>query len=345
MRFGALLGSNGIASRAGLLRAVMIVAVVGGGFGIWRATTGATGNPTLALSPPNQALLYYNRTPFTETLNLTNATNVGGYQFRMTWNPDKLQWISSSLPAAVWLASTGRGPACSILYDPTATATPTITPTYTPTPTGTLTDTPTITPSPTGTPGPATNTPTRTPTYTFTPAPPPTNTPIGPTATRTPTATPSGNITFGCASFGNGGVGSPPGPNVADTPAALASFQFRSIGQVETSDQIKLTNVGVVDVLGTPVAGLTSSNASIALVGFHDMDGDCAISILDLAKIAAHFGSTLAVPKPLGSAWIPYLDVDHDNAISILDLARVGAAFGQTKAPNFPATTPPCNLG
>lgn len=330
MRFTALLGSNGIASRAGLLRLFVVLSVVGAAFGIWRASTQAVGTTTLALSPSSKVQLYYNRTPFTETLNLTNATNVGAYQFRLTWNPAKLQWVGSDLTTlgVAWLASTGRGPLCSLVYDATATSTPMNTATFTSTPTGTLTATPTITPSPTGTPGPATNTPTKTPTYTFTPAPP-TNTPtFGPSPTRTPTPTPAGNITFGCASLGTPGqVGSPPGPSIGDTPVALGNFTFKSIATVETGDQLKLTNVGVTDVLGTPAA-VTSSNANVTLVGCHDMDGDGVISILDLARVAAHFGATIAVPKPPGWVWVPLYDVDSDGAISILDLARIGAAFG-----------------
>ncbi len=292
MRFGALLGSRGIASRAGMLRIFAVLVVVGASFGIWRATTQAVDTTTLALSPATKVQLYYNATPFTETLNLTNATNVAGYQFRLTWNPNKIQWVSSDLATLgpTWLGSTGRGPLCSIIYD--------------------------ATPSPTGTP----------PTLT------PTNTPAVPTATRTPTATPAGNITFGCASLGTPGqIGLPQGPNVGATPRALANFNFKSIAVVEASDQLQLTNVGVVNALSTP-AVVVSTNATIRLVGCHDMDGDGVISILDLSKVAAHFGSTIAVPTPLGWIWLPLYDTDSDGSISILDLASIAAGFGLTCA-------------
>ncbi len=327
MRFTALLGSKGIASRAGLLRLALLLFAAGAVFGVWRSTR-AAGPTTLAISPVSKALLYYNRTPFTETLNLTNASNVGAYQFRLVWNPAKLQWVSSDLSTLgpAWLAGTGRSAFCSQLYDATATSTPTNTATRTATPTGTLTATPTITPSPTGTPPPSTATPTRTATPTFTV----TNTPNGPTPTRTATPTPAGNITFGCATLGTPGqVGLPPGPTAGDIPVPLANFTFKSIATVETNDQLKLTDVGVADALSTP-AVVASGNGAVTLAGCHDMDGDGVISILDLVRVAAHYGSTLAVPKPPGWIWVPLYDVDGDGTISLLDLIRIAAGYGLT---------------
>ena len=58
------------------------------------------------------------------------------------------------------------------------------------------------------------------------------------------------------------------------------------------------------------------------------MDGDGVITILDLAKVAAHFGASIAVPLPPGWIWVPLYDVDGDGHITILDLAKIGAAFG-----------------
>ena len=163
---------------------LIALAVAGGAFGAWRVTTQALAGPaTMAISPATMFKLYYDRTPFVETLNLSDASNVGGYQFRLTWNPAKLQWVSSDMATVTWLTSTGRGPLCSQIYDATATGTPTNTATFTSTPTGTLTATPTITSSPTGTLPPATSTPTNTPV-----PPPPTLTPT-PTGTRSPTPT------------------------------------------------------------------------------------------------------------------------------------------------------------
>jgi hypothetical protein len=326
-----LLGGKGIVSRAGLLRLLIAVTVAGAVFGVYRVTTQALAGPaTMSITPANTFKLYYDRTPFTQTLNLSDASNVGGYQFRLTWNPAKLQWVSSDMATVTWLASTGRGTLCSQLYDATATGTPMNTATFTSTPTGTLTATPTITSSPTGTLPPATSTPTQTPV-----PPPPTNTPTptgtrSPTPTITPTPTPAGNVTFGCATLGTPGqVGLPPGPNAGDTPVALAHFTFKSVATGETSDQVKLTNVGVTNALSTPTTVVTV-NASVALVGCHDMDGDGKITILDIAVVAAHFGASTTVPLPPGWTWVPKYDVDNDGHITILDLARIGAAFGFT---------------
>jgi hypothetical protein len=285
-----------------LLRIVAVVAVVGAAFGIWRASTQATGTATLAVSPASRIQLYANRTPFTETLTLANATNVAAYQFRLNWNPNKLQWVSSDMTTVTWLQSTGRGALCGIVYDATSTPTgvlPTSTPTFTPTATGTV---------PTSTP---------------------TNTPNAPTATITATPTPAGNITFGCATLGNSGLGPglPLGPGADATGVAIAHVTFKSIATAETADQVQLSQVGLNDSLSTPLA-ITSSNGSVTLAGCYDIDGDGVISILDLSKVAAHFGSTIAVPKPPGWVWVPGYDVDHDNTISILDLARIAAGFG-----------------
>ncbi len=260
----------------------------------------------MSLSPASQTQLYYKRTPFAVTLNLTNAANVGAYQFRLTWNPSKLQWVSSSLPAAAWLASTGRPPMCAVTYD-----TPPW-PTFTPTSTGTRTATPTGTP-PTNTPSPTS-----------------TATPTGTLPTFTPTPTPAGNITFGCGTLGTvGQFGLPLGPAVGDTPVAIANFQFMSIATVETGDILKLTDVGITDVLATPIV-VSSSNANVRLARCYDMDGDGVVSILDLTRVSAHFGATIAVPVPAGWIWVPLYDIDGDGAISILDLVQIASEFGMS---------------
>jgi Dockerin type I domain len=333
MRFRTLLGSKRIASRAGLLRLLIAVTVAGAVFGVYRVTTQALAGPaTMSISPANTFKLYYNQTPFTETVNLADASNVGAVQYRLTWNPAKLQWVSSDMATVTsgWLQSTGRGALCEQTYDATATGTPANTATFTATPTGTLTATPTITSSPTGTLPPATNTPTKT----ATPLPPTlTPTPTGtrsPTPTITPTPTPAGNVSFGCVTLGTPGqAGSPPGPDAGDTPVPLAHFTFKSVATAETSDQLKLSNVGVTNTLSTPTTVVTV-NAVVALVGCHDMDGDGKITILDIAVVAAHFGASIAVPLPPGWTWVPKYDVDNDGHITILDLARIAAAFGFT---------------
>jgi Dockerin type I domain len=53
-----------------------------------------------------------------------------------------------------------------------------------------------------------------------------------------------------------------------------------------------------------------------------DVDGDGAVSILDLAKVAQYF--TQAVPPAPARH-----DQDGDNKISILDLARMAQVFTQ----------------
>jgi hypothetical protein len=60
-----------------------------------------------------------------------------------------------------------------------------------------------------------------------------------------------------------------------------------------------------------------------------DVDGDGVVSILDLSKLAAHFGATDAVPKPAGWVWNPRYSQDADNVISILDLSKMASVFGQ----------------
>ena len=60
-----------------------------------------------------------------------------------------------------------------------------------------------------------------------------------------------------------------------------------------------------------------------------DLDGDGVVSILDLSKLAAHFGATDAVPKPPGWVWNPRYSQDADNVLSILDLSKMASVFGQ----------------
>ena len=72
----------------------------------------------MALSPASQVQLYYKATPFAVTLNLTNASNVGAYQFRLTWDPAKLQWAGSDMATVTWLSSTGRGPSARTSTEP-----------------------------------------------------------------------------------------------------------------------------------------------------------------------------------------------------------------------------------
>ena len=74
-------------------------------------------------------------------------------------------------------------------------------------------------------------------------------------------------------------------------------------------------------LLGAVVLPVRAASAD-TLVG--DVNGDCAVNVLDLSKIAASYltgvGSLL---------YSPALDFDHNGVINILDVQVVAAHYGQ----------------
>jgi hypothetical protein len=266
----------------------MVVALAGAGIGVWRATH-ATGTAMMALSPSTKAILWNNRTPFAESINFSNATNVGAYQFRLQWNPGKIQWVSSSLPAATWLQSTGRGALCSIVYD--------------------------LTPTPTGTPPTATST--------FTPAvPTATRTP---TATPAGNIT-FGCATLGTP--GQVGVPAGPNVGVAPVEIANFQFKSIATAETSDqikltnviANNVLSTPIAPITVVNANIKLVTChdldgdhivSILDISLLAAHylatstvprppgwtwnpvyDVDGDNVISIIDLGIVAAAYGLT-----------------------------------------------------
>jgi len=62
---------------------------------------------------------------------------------------------------------------------------------------------------------------------------------------------------------------------------------------------------------------------TVFLVG--DVNGDCKVDIVDLAKVGAAFGSTPSSPN-----WNPAADLDHNGKVDIVDLVIVASRFGST---------------
>ncbi|HYM14311.1 MAG TPA: hypothetical protein VEZ14_01990 [Dehalococcoidia bacterium] len=286
-----------------------------------RAVTHSAGNATISVNPPYQARLYYQPTPVVVSVGIANVNNLAAFQFSVRWDPTVLQYQFSGADAgqpqagATVVGSTGRSPLCSYTtYRPPDTPTPggpTVTPTYTDTPIP-----PTDTPVPTGSP---------TPTF---------------TVTSTPTATPTvyDYLKYSCASLGQAlNPGSPAGPNIGLTPAALLNVTLKPIAPNQVSSAIRVGEVSVLDPFATPIAAV-GQNGVVALAGCHDMNGDLMITIADLGIVASHYGATPANPLPAGWTWLqtpPFYgqgvlyDVNGNNLIDIGDLAQIAAAFGQ----------------
>lgn len=63
-----------------------------------------------------------------------------------------------------------------------------------------------------------------------------------------------------------------------------------------------------------------------------DVNADGVVNILDLTRVAAHFGTTPAADQALNS------DVNGDGTVNILDLTRVAIHFGSRSGIPFEVT-------
>lgn len=261
--------------------------------------------PSIAVSPVRNREMFYRPTPMTFTVNAaafngSGMTPVGAYEYGITWDPTKLQWLSGPVFVPGPGTPTPVGPLpCSnnpyYITWGTATATPFgWAPTFTPTGTST--------PTPSNTPGAGTAT--NTPTQTFTP-----------TATYTPTVTPTpgGYILVACASL--------PG-TITQPGGVIGTYQFLPLVSSPQNVPISLRDIQLLDQNTTPISG-TSSNGTASFVTCTDMNADGAINSSDLTLFAKTFG------KKLGdTGYNAAGDFNHDNAVNSGDLTQFAAAFG-----------------
>lgn len=242
-----------------------------------------------------------------------NMTGMGSTKENVSGNVTMAWSVSSTTNAFAMLA-------VPIRKAPPATPTPTSTNTPVATSTNTPTNTATITPTPT-----PTNTLTATITPTITPTPTGTNTLTPtPTATDTPTATPT--IDPALDSDGDGI------PDVTDN----CRFVFNP-DQLNTDAANTAANRpgadGLGDVCDPDIAGDGYTNVQHTAIGKNpalycpimraDVDGDGAVSILDLTKVA-HWFTQSVPPAP------ERYKQDADSQISILDLTRMAQVFIQS---------------
>ena len=59
-----------------------------------------------------------------------------------------------------------------------------------------------------------------------------------------------------------------------------------------------------------------------------DVNGDCKVNILDLAKVAFAYGSSIG-PPAIG-AWNPFTDLNGDVHVDRMDLLLFVPVFGQS---------------
>ncbi len=105
----------------------------------------------------------------------------------------------------------------------------------------------------------------------------------------------------------------------------IASITFGT--ENEGSDELFLDNLEVSELFEGqiyPVPIKSSSQAEVTifrLVG--DINGDCKVSIIDLATVGWAYGS-----RPGDDNWIPSADTYPDGVINLFDLATVGLHYG-----------------
>lgn len=121
-------------------------------------------------------------------------------------------------------------------------------------------------------------------------------------------------------------VGKPISDEILVTGGAQQTFEFGLIRK--TSLFTAIYTVEVFDLAGVRIAGPFAYKDVLTSRECNDIDGDGAISILDLTQIANRF------TKVEGDGmYDPLYDIDQDRAISILDLTFVAGQFGMCCPP------------
>lgn len=263
---------------------------------------GATGAPSITMSPADQNELWTAPTPMTFAVNAAGfsgpgLTPVAGYQYSLTWDPAVLKWVSGPFvgpgtptPAPMFTGASG----CQVITWPAPG-----TPTNTPVPT--ITSSPTNTATPTNTPGPGT--PANTATNTFTPTF---------TSTFTATPTPGGFIYMACSSFGAGST---------NPSGTIGNFTFKPILAGPGGTAINVGNVLLADANATPIPPGTVSGAFVKLVRCSDFDLDGFVNGLELNTMARWYTQTVP-PAPAGP------DLNGDGIVNGVDLNTLAASFG-----------------
>jgi hypothetical protein len=136
--------------------------------------------------------------------------------------------------------------------------------------------------------------------------------------------TPESRVRIACSTLG----ATPPGPSGS---GVLASLQLHLLGPEDACLLFSLAEIS--DVLGTPSTVVERRGCfSVmipppvtppALVG--DVDQDCRVSVLDIAKIAGSFGYSFG-----SLLYVPQYDLDGDQTIDIADIQMAAARFGES---------------
>jgi len=112
-------------------------------------------------------------------------------------------------------------------------------------------------------------------------------------------------------------------------PNSLWKLVLAGPARAEQSSTTSSTSYELYTLLYGHISDGTTSIGLLYLVGIGvklgDIDMDGKIDIVDLATVAASFGSCMGQPN-----YNPYADVDMDGTVNIQDLATVAFNFGQT---------------
>ncbi len=103
----------------------------------------------------------------------------------------------------------------------------------------------------------------------------------------------------------------------------LANITWTAVG-VGTSI-LDLSSAQITDPMGDPMP-VTLIDGQIVVTDTHfaDLDGDGDVDIVDIQKVAAHYGSQEGDPD-----WDPKYDIDGDGDVDIVDVQKVAAWYGQ----------------
>lgn len=177
-----------------------------------------------------------------------------------------------------------------------------------------------VTIEPESTPTP---TPTRTPTPTSTPTPTP-----APTATGTPgTGTIASVVMLQGRTNHSGATISVDGTPVATT---TADGSFSATGVSPGIHTVTASHPGYLSAenASVPVAsGVTTTLFNVTLPG-GDTDNDGRVNIFDLVRVGVHYGE-----HPPGD---PRADINEDGWVNIFDLTMVGVNYGRTGPTDWP---------
>jgi len=125
----------------------------------------------------------------------------------------------------------------------------------------------------------------------------------------------TGQMSYTAASFGSQTC--PSGNGI------LARIIWTAVGM--GTSQLDLSSAQITDPMGDPMT-VTLVDGQIVVIDTHfaDLDGDGDVDIVDIQKVAAHYGIKEGDPD-----WDSTYDIDGDGDVDIVDVQKVAAWYGK----------------